>query len=69
MRNKSRFAIYLTDEDREKVKKRAAGVGRNMSDYIAELVMWDNMFDLVPRLRNGDIKDEIHNMETAGDRA
>lgn len=55
--NRKRFTIYMTDEDKKRVKIRAATVARNMSDYLSELVMWDNRMKLIERLRNGEIKD------------
>lgn len=49
--SKQRITFYLTDADRSIIKKRASQVGRNMSDYLAELVMWDNRFQLVEHAR------------------
>ena len=53
---KLRLTIYLTDKDKATVKKRASQVGRNMSDYLAELVMWDNRFELVEHAREGTLE-------------
>ncbi len=57
MRNsKQRLTFYLTDIDRSIIKKRASQVGRNMSDYLAELIMWDNKFRLVEHAREGTLE-------------
>ena len=53
---KSRITFYLTEVDRSIIKKRASRVGRNMSDYLAELVMWDNKFRVVENARAGTLE-------------
>jgi uncharacterized protein (DUF1778 family) len=55
---KSRITFYLTEVDRSIIKKRASLVGRNMSDYLAELVMWDNKFRIVENARAGTLQTE-----------
>lgn len=54
--SKQRLTFYLTDIDRSIIKKRASQVGRNMSDYLAELIMWDNKFKLVEHAREGALE-------------
>ena len=54
--SKQRLTFYLTDIDRSIIKKRASQVGRNMSDYLAELIMWDNRFKLVEHAREGTLE-------------
>ena len=53
---KLRLTIYLTDKDKATIRKRASQVGRNMSDYIAELVMWDNRFEFIEHAREGTLE-------------
>ena len=53
---KQRITFYMTEQDKSTIKKRASQVGRNMSDYLAELVMWDNRFKVVEHARRGTIK-------------
>lgn len=54
--SKQRLTIYVTDKDKGTVKSRSAEVGRNMSDYIAELIMWDKRFSLIEHAREGTLQ-------------
>ncbi len=49
--SKERTVIYLTKSEKAVMRKRADQVGRSMSDYIAELVMWDNRLQLIEHAR------------------
>lgn len=53
---KQRITFYMTEQDRSIIKKRASLVGRNMSDYLAELVMWDNKLRLIENSRQGTLE-------------
>ena len=53
--SKQRLTIYVTDKDRASIKRRSSEVGRNMSDYLAELVMWDKRFNIIEHAREGDL--------------
>lgn len=53
---KERTTFHLTRVDRDIIKKRASEVGRSMSDYIAELVMWDNNLRVIEHAREGSIE-------------
>lgn len=54
--SKQRITFYLTKQDKSIIKKRSSQVGRNMSDYLAELVMWDNRFKVVEHARQGTLE-------------
>ena len=54
--SKQRLTIYVTDKDRLIIKSRSSEVGRNMSDYIAELIMWDKRFSIVEHAREGTLE-------------
>ena len=54
--NKQRITFYMTEQDKTTIKKRASQVGRNMSDYLSELVMWDNRFKVVEHARRGTVE-------------
>ena len=62
-KSKQRTVLHLSQTDKKLLKEKASEANRSMSDYVAELVMWDNMFGLIPRLRNGEIKGEAQNLE------
>jgi len=49
--SKERTVIYLTKSEKAIMRKRADQIGRSMSDYIAELVMWDNRSQLIEHAR------------------
>ena len=49
--SKERTVIYLTKSEKAIMRKRADEIGRSMSDYIAELVMWDNRLQLIEHAR------------------
>ena len=53
--SKMRITFYMTQQDKAVIKKRASDVGRNMSDYLAELVMWDSKFRVVEHARSGTL--------------
>ena len=53
--SKQRLTIYVTDKDKRTIKSRSSEVGRNMSDYIAELIMWDKRFSIVEHAREGTL--------------
>jgi len=46
---KIRLVVYLTKEEKAAVADRAKAIHRTMSDYIAELVMWDTQHNLVEK--------------------
>ena len=54
--SKQRLTVYITDKDKAIIKNRSSAVGRNMSDYIAELVMWDKRFSLIEHAREGTLE-------------
>ena len=53
---KQRLTIYVTDKDKVTIKNRSSEVGRNMSDYIAELIMWDKQFSIIEHAREGTLE-------------
>jgi len=53
--SKMRITFYMTQQDKVMIKKRASDVGRNMSDYLAELIMWDSKFRVVEHARSGTL--------------
>jgi len=53
---KMRLTIYLTQEDKEIVRDRSDAVGKSMSEYVAELVMWDKRLQLVENARRDTIQ-------------
>ena len=54
--SKQRLTIYITDKDKVNIKSRSSEVGRNMSDYIAELIMWDKRFSIIEHAREGTLE-------------
>ena len=61
--SKQRLTIYITNKDKMTIKNRSSEVGRNMSDYIAELIMWDKRFSLVEHAREGTLEVRDHEEE------
>jgi hypothetical protein len=53
--SKMRMTFYMTQQDKAMIKKRASDVGRNMSDYLSEIVMWDSKFRVVEHARAGTL--------------
>ena len=64
--SKQRTTLYLSKTDKGILKKRSSEINKTMSEYIAELLMWDNRFKLIEHARQGslDIKDENGNIQT-----
>ena len=64
--SKQRTTLYLSKADKGILKKRSSEINKTMSEYIAELLMWDNRFKLIEHARQGslDIKDENGNIQT-----
>ena len=58
--SKQRTTLYLSKTDKGILKKRSSEINKTMSEYIAELLMWDNRFKLIEHARQGslDIKNE-----------
>ena len=58
--SKQRVTLYLSKTDKNILKKRASEINKTMSEYVAELLMWDNRFRLIEHARQGslDIKNE-----------
>jgi len=54
--SKQRLTIYVTNKDKLIIKNRSSEVGRNMSDYIAELIMWDKRFNIIEHARDGTLE-------------
>ena len=49
---KTRLVVYLTDQDKENIRARASNLGKNMSDYILELAMWDRRYKVIENARD-----------------
>ena len=58
--SKQRTTLYLSKTDKDILKKRSSEINETMSEYVAELLMWDNRFKLIEHARQGslDIKNE-----------
>jgi hypothetical protein len=65
--SKQRTTLYLSKTDKNILKKRASEINKTMSEYVAELLMWDNRFRLIEHARQDslDIKNENTEYATA----
>jgi len=54
--SKNRLTIYVTEKDKDSIKQRSSQIGRSMSDYLSELVMWDKRFALIEHAREGTLE-------------
>ena len=59
--SKDRTTLYLSKSDKYLMKSRATQINKTMSEYISELLMWDNRFRLIEHARGGtlDIKEAV----------
>ncbi len=60
--SKNRLTIYVTDKDKDSIRQRSSQIGRSMSDYLSELVMWDKRFALIEHAREGTL--EVNQKQT-----
>ena len=65
--SKQRTTLYLSKTDKNILKKRASEINKTMSEYVAELLMWDKRFKLIEHAREGslDIKNDELEYATA----
>lgn len=53
--SKQRTTLYLSETDRNILKKRASEINKTMSEYVAELLMWDKRLKLIEHAREGSL--------------
>ena len=59
--SKQRTTLYLSKTDKNILKMRASEINKTMSEYVAELLMWDKRFNLIEHAREGSL--DIRNDE------
>jgi len=63
--SKQRTTLYLSETDKNILKKRASEINKTMSEYVAELLMWDKRFRLIEHAREGSLEIKNNELEYA----
>jgi G:T-mismatch repair DNA endonuclease (very short patch repair protein) len=50
---KVKLVAYMRKEDADRLRRRAQELNMTISDYMAEILMWEAKYDLLPQLRKG----------------
>jgi len=66
--SKTRLTIYVTDKDKDSIRQRSSQIGRSMSDYLSELVMWDKRLALIEHAREGTLEINQTDKNTASEK-